>query len=848
MQRRLLFAISTLLVAIPADAQNPAVTVVVDAQANRLPINPGVYGINGGDATTLPLLNAPVNRYGGDNASRYNWQLNGDNRAWDGYFESRPDTSAVAGERGDTIISTSKAAGAQAMITIPMIGWVATFGSNRTPLASFSIGKYGPQTGYDPTMTDAGNGILQSTGQYVVNNPADADVQANSSFQQQWVQHLVSTWGGASAGGLKYYILDNEPSLWYLTHRDVHPTGAMMKEVLNDILDYSGKIKSVDPTALVVGPEECSFTLSGYDQQYGMLHGWSNLPDSAANGNAQYLPWLLQQLKQNNVAGGLPPIDVFSVHYYPSRAELSSDVSTATQLLRNQSTRALWDPNYLPNGWYTPPSVIPQTVSWVNSYYYSGTPVALTEYSWGGDASINGATAQADVLGIFGQQGLAFAARWPPDPSTPTFKAMQMYRNYDGANSTFGDVSVSATAPNPDNLSAFAAQRTSDNALTVIVINKYLSGTTPLTLNLNNYVPLGPVQTFQLTSANVISRLPDSTIPGTALRVTLPPQSITLFVIPAEPPVLPVISATPTVGNAPLTAAFDATGSKVLNGTIASYAWTFGDGSTATGATGSHQYVSAGVYKATLTVRSSTGLNASTTVTITANGTLLPPTGLTVSPGDKQATLNWNASTWATGYNVKRATASGGPYTTVLPNVAATNVVDSNVTDGTTYYYVVSALDAGNESANSTQVRVKPAATLRFEAESLPIQGVSHLITPAVVQDPKFSGGAGVYFDTHSNGAYGTFLVTVPDTRTYDIRVGLKDSTNKAIWQLSVDGVNQGPTVDSYAPTATYLEVDLGNLTFTSTGQHTFRFTVAGRDPLSSDSTMSLDYIGFVPK
>ena len=61
-------------------AQNPAVTISVDAAANRHPINPNVYGVAYGTAATLSDLNAPLNRYGGNNTSRYNWQLNADNR------------------------------------------------------------------------------------------------------------------------------------------------------------------------------------------------------------------------------------------------------------------------------------------------------------------------------------------------------------------------------------------------------------------------------------------------------------------------------------------------------------------------------------------------------------------------------------------------------------------------------------------------------------------------------------------------------------------------------------------------------------------------------------------------
>src|SRR5438477_1539203 len=144
----LLFVVSFFLLAITgASAQNPAVTINVDANANRRAINPLIYGIAHASTTALSDLNSPLNRNGGNNTSRYNWNLNADNRANDWYFESIGDSSAVAGERGDTFISNSKGAGAQAMLTIPMIGWVANLGANRAKLCSFSIAKYGPQTG-----------------------------------------------------------------------------------------------------------------------------------------------------------------------------------------------------------------------------------------------------------------------------------------------------------------------------------------------------------------------------------------------------------------------------------------------------------------------------------------------------------------------------------------------------------------------------------------------------------------------------------------------------------------------------------------------------------------------------
>jgi hypothetical protein len=545
---RLVFC-SVPLSAISANAQNPAVTVNVDANANRHAINPNIYGVAHATTAQLNDLNSPLNRNGGNNTTRYNWQLNADNRGNDWYYESIAESSATAGERGDTFYANSRAANAQAMLTIPMIDWVAKLGPNRSKLPSFSIAKYGPQTGNDwQWFPDAGNGVL-TNGQYVAgNNPNDANVPSNSLFQQGWVQHLVSRWGTSANGGLRYYILDNEPSIWHGTHRDVHPTGATMDEIKNKILDYAGKIKTVDPSALVVGPEEwgwSGYLFSGYDQQYGSAHGWGSLPDRNNHGGADYLPWLLDQLRQNNTTTGKRLLDIFTVHYYPQGGEFSDDVSTAMQLRRNRSTRSLWDPNYVDESWINDRvRLISRLKGWANTYY-PGTQVGITEYNWGAENHINGATAQADILGIFGREGLDIAARWTtPAASTPTYKAMKMYRNYDGNKSAFGDTSIAATMSNPDTIATFAGQRSADGALTVMVISKYLSGNTPATINLANFTHTGTVQVWQLTSANTINRLADIGFSGNSFGVTLPPQSITLFVVAGN-------SNVPSLPNAP---------------------------------------------------------------------------------------------------------------------------------------------------------------------------------------------------------------------------------------------------------------------------------------------------------
>jgi hypothetical protein len=227
-------------------------------------------------------------------------------------------------------------------------------------------------------------------------------------------------------------------------------------------------------------------------------------------------------------------VDVASFHYYPQEGN-DEDDSAAMQLKRNRSTRSLWDPTYKAESWVNAViDMLPRVKDAVREHD-PGLKVAYTEYNWGADDFINGATAQADVLGILGREGIDIATRFEaPAPGTPVFHAFQMYRNYDGHNSMFGSIGVSDAVPDPDALSSFAAVRRSDGALTVMVISKVLSGNTPLTLNLRGFTPGGPAQAWQLTSANVITRLTDAPGGGGSIRTTLPAQSITLFVVPAQ--------------------------------------------------------------------------------------------------------------------------------------------------------------------------------------------------------------------------------------------------------------------------------------------------------------------------
>jgi len=637
-------------------AQNPATSVSVDANANRHPINPNIYGIAYGDGHDVTTLNAPLNRWGGNATSRYNWQIDAHSAAADWFFETYSDGNGTPGASADSYVTTTRSAGngAEPMFTIPMIDFLANLGPNRSTLEGFSVKKYGSQTSTDPWNSDAGNGVSSSTGKNITgNDPHDTGAANSTAIQQSWVQHFVNTFGHAtSPTGVKYYILDNEPSLWNSTHRDVHPSPATYDELYNKIVAYATAIRAADPNAKIVGFEEWSWWamyFSGLDQANGS--GASN-SDYKTHANTYYYPWLLQKLYAYKQATGTQLIDILTVHCYNATPG-GNDDSLAGQKARNAETRILWDPNFQDPSWYGDIGINGRVLNWIPTLkamvntYHPGLQIGCTEYNWGDEANLNGATTQADVLGIYGREGLDVATRWTVAKNTNTNPATyyvtnlasQIYRNYDGKNSTFGDTSVSATTSNPDNLSSFAGVRGSDGALTVMVINKQ-QGSTPVTVSLANFATAGTAQAWQINSASQtsIARLADVAVTSNAITTTVPAQSVTLFVIPKG-----------SVTQAPVA-----------------------------------------------------------------------PTGLAAAVGSGTVTLTWNASGGATSYAVKRATVSGGPYTPIgsVTSPAPPSYTDSGLTNGTTYYYVVSASNTAGTSPNSAELSATPIAPPTFTSSA----------------------------------------------------------------------------------------------------------------------------------
>lgn len=524
-----------------------APTLSVNAASTGRAISPLIYGMNFADPALANELGLTVNRWGGNATTRYNWQIDVSNRGSDWFFENIPNdvgdpADLPAASAVNRFVEENHNDGREAIITVPLIGWTPR---DRTYAdCSFRVSVYGPQQATDPWWPDCGNGVRPDGTEITGNDPHAVSIPIDETWVHDWVAYLANRYGTAAQNGVRFYALDNEPMLWNETHRDVHPMPASYDMVRDRTYDYAAAIKAADPGAQTLGPAVWGWTAYFYSALDWEPGGswWNNPQDRNTHGGTPFLQWYLQQMQAYEQQHGVRILDYLDIHYYPqaSGVALSNDVSPATQALRLRSTRSLWDPTYGDESWIGEPvQLIPRMRQWIDDHY-PGTKLAITEYHWGAHGHINGALAQADVLGIFGREGVDLATLWqPPSPGDPVSYAFRMYRNYDGQGARFGNLSVSAGSSNQDVLSVYAARRSADGALTIMVVNKSGAAQTSA-LQLSGYDAALTASAFRYSTAQsgAIQQLPPQSVTGTGFTATYPANSMTLFVLTPSTPLI----------------------------------------------------------------------------------------------------------------------------------------------------------------------------------------------------------------------------------------------------------------------------------------------------------------------
>jgi hypothetical protein len=136
--------------------------------------------------------------------------------------------------------------------------------------------------------------------------------------------------------------------------------------------------------------------------------------------------------------------------------------------------------------------------------------------------------------------------------------------------------------------------------------------------------------------------------------------------------------------------------------------------------------------------------------------------------------------------------------------------------------------------------------TSSTEAEVATIAAFTAGRTVRVFSDPIVSAGQGLIMESHATGDFLSLTINVAQAGNYGVRIRQKLNNNRGIWQLSIDGANQGATQDGFGGLV-YPEADLGVKNLTA-GSHTFRFQITGKNASSSDFWLSLDYLKLAPR
>ena len=489
-------------------------------------ISPFIYGVAWAPSTIyLHDIGASVHRWGGNRISTYNWLANTSNSGNDWYFENAAHINGNGSYPSDAVqfANDSTAAGAATVLSIPTLPFVAQDSAS----VSYSVAKYGPQQATDPYNSNAGNGVA-TNGQNLVNDPLDSGTTNTVTLQAQWLRNLIS-----NSVALPFIALDNEMDIWSSTHRDWHPAAMTYDEMWGVFTNYAPIVRAESPASQILAPVSCCWWF-----YWNSVAGPS---DKAAHGGEDFLPWFLDMAYTNQLQTGQRLLDVLDLHYYP---DISGDTDPTNNAIRLRSTRELWDPTYRSEGWIgndkdatqtqpnrNYPQIIPRFKTLI-AQHHPGTKLALTEYNWGADTTLNGALAFADVLGIFGREDLYLATVWTaPQASSPAYQMLKLYRNYDGNGGKFLSTSVSASTTEPDLLTAYAATDPTNGGLTVIVINKNPDYDYNVQLQLAGYAPMPTAAVYQVSSANLnlIIREPDITNATANMTCVFPAYSATLL-------------------------------------------------------------------------------------------------------------------------------------------------------------------------------------------------------------------------------------------------------------------------------------------------------------------------------
>ena len=507
----------------PVEAGDPGtadVTFKIDSTKNH-GINPLVYGTNG--QPPLGTVHETLLRSGGNRLTAFNWENNASNAGSDWCYQNDNlmSSSTAPGAAMKSFVELATGGGAAAYVTIPIVDYVAAdeLGGSSPPGCSGDVRKSG--AGYLSTRMKQ-NKSTKGSAFSLTPNTTDGFV-----YQDEFVNWLKATEPTARV----IFAMDNEPDLWADTHPEVHSAKVGYDELCSRNVEYAKAVKAVWPSAEVTG--FVSYGWAGFT-------GLQGAPD--ASGKGEFVDYFLDKMKAAEASAGKRLIDYLDLHWYPEAQGggvriVGNDTSDAVVSAREQAPRSLWDSTYKETSWIVdaagsgPIDLIHRELAKIAAHY-PGTKLAISEWNYGGGEHISGAIASADVLGIFGRDGVSLASQWPMSTETFTYAAFMAYRNYDGAGGHFGDLSLAATNTDVVNTSVYASMDSGATSKVVIIaINKAkTTKNAAITLSHPSTFKTANVFTITASAAKPVAAAAITAVSTNAFRYAMPAQSISILV------------------------------------------------------------------------------------------------------------------------------------------------------------------------------------------------------------------------------------------------------------------------------------------------------------------------------
>ena len=513
----------------------PNVTVTINP-ASTQSISPWIYGINSVSVANIP--NVTLTRLGGNRWTAYNWTTNASNAGSDFNYESDNflSSSTVAGAAVSPTIAADITGGMATLMTVQLQGLVSADESGPVSIAN------PPDLTRFDTVVDQKSTVSSApfTTTPLTTGPVFMDEFA-WAMNQQFSAH------GIFSGNTQtpvFVDLDNEPELWSSTHLEVQgSTPITPASYIAKTLTLTQALKKQFPNMTIFGPVH-----------YGFLgiYSWQGaLTATTPTGANWFTDEYLQALSSASATFGRPLVDVYDFHWYPEDYDsnslrvtsmTSSTLTDAQMQLVVQAPRNLWDPTFTDpnnsNPWVNQVlgnsaiQMLPRLKAKIASEFPS-MKLSISEYEAGAFNNIAGTVAQADELGVFATQGVFAAMFWPPggtfDYSLAGFRA---YRDFDGANSNFGDTLLQSTSSNVQNVVVYASKdSTNPNRVVFVAINRASSAQ----ITAISGAPLaGTAHMYQMTAATAQGQtvvtpvaIGQTAVSGSSLTLTLPAYSVT---------------------------------------------------------------------------------------------------------------------------------------------------------------------------------------------------------------------------------------------------------------------------------------------------------------------------------